>query len=128
MTSQDESTNVSMVSVSRRAGPPHFVHLAFTNSGTRPKGDPPVKVMSTFSGRTKIVELQGHKLEASDFLELLNPDPTKTLLSWMDSPSGEHARMTGGEWKAFRSRCKSTYGFDPDGDGDLKAFLVANTR
>ena len=29
---QDESTNVSMVSVSRRAGPSHFGHRVFTNS------------------------------------------------------------------------------------------------
>jgi len=28
----DESTKVSMVSVSRRAGPPHFGQIAFTNS------------------------------------------------------------------------------------------------
>src|ERR1700749_1040934 len=48
---QDESTNVSMVSVSRRAGPPHFGHAALTNSGTRPNGDPPVSVISTLSGK-----------------------------------------------------------------------------
>src|SRR6266567_3407999 len=40
-----------MVSVSRRAGPPHLGQVALTNSGTRPSGDPPVSVMSTFSGK-----------------------------------------------------------------------------
>ena len=42
---------MSMVSVSRRAGPPHFGHVALTNSGTRPSGEPPVSVMSTLSGK-----------------------------------------------------------------------------
>jgi len=31
---QDESMKVSMVSVSRRAAPPHFGHATSTNSGT----------------------------------------------------------------------------------------------
>ena len=42
--------NVSIVSVSRRAGPPHFGHFAFTNSGTLASGDCPCPVSSTFSG------------------------------------------------------------------------------
>src|SRR5216684_1507240 len=41
---QDESTNVSMVSVSRRAAPPHFGHFAFTNSSTPASGDCPSPV------------------------------------------------------------------------------------
>src|SRR5881398_1753115 len=47
---QDESTNVSIVSVSRVAGPPHFGQLVFTNSGTLFKGDSPVPVNSALSG------------------------------------------------------------------------------
>src|SRR5713101_6774039 len=48
---QDESTNVSMVSVSRRAAPPHFGHLALTNSGTPASGDWPSPV--SFRSRIK---------------------------------------------------------------------------
>jgi len=33
--------NVSIVSVSRRAAPPHFGHFTFTNSGTLAQGDCP---------------------------------------------------------------------------------------
>src|SRR5260370_41999015 len=40
-----------MVSVSRRAGPPQRGQVVFKNSGTRVRGDPPVIVMSTFSGK-----------------------------------------------------------------------------
>jgi hypothetical protein len=38
---QDESTNVSMVSVSRLAGPPHVGHFTFTHSGTCASGESP---------------------------------------------------------------------------------------
>ena len=44
--------NVSIVSVSRRAAPPHFGHVTFTNSGTPSNGDRPVPVISTFAGNT----------------------------------------------------------------------------
>ena len=49
----DESTNVSIVSVSRRAGPPHVGHLTLTNSGTWASGESPrpVKVV-TFGSAT----------------------------------------------------------------------------
>ena len=39
-----------MVSVSRRAGPPHLGQVVFTNSGTRPSGEPPCCVISICSG------------------------------------------------------------------------------
>src|SRR3954469_16641722 len=39
---QEESTNVSMVSVSRRAGPEHFGHLTFFHAGCRSSGLPGV--------------------------------------------------------------------------------------
>jgi hypothetical protein len=43
--------NVSIVSVSRSAGPPHFGHVVFRNSGTLASGDWPCPVSATFSGR-----------------------------------------------------------------------------
>src|SRR5437867_3830637 len=56
---QDESTNVSIVSVSRRAGPPHFGQVVFTNSGVAAKGDPPSPVSLTLSGSTTGSSLSG---------------------------------------------------------------------
>ncbi len=44
--------NVSMVSVSRRAAPPHFGHVTFTNSGTFSSGERPAPVISMRSGST----------------------------------------------------------------------------
>src|SRR3989442_15594327 len=48
---QDESTNVSMVSVSRFAALRHFGHLQFTNDGVLASGLP-VPSGTRFSGRT----------------------------------------------------------------------------
>src|SRR6266550_4171156 len=47
---QEESTNVSMVSVSRRAGPPHEGHVTLTNAGSLASGDSPCGEKSASSG------------------------------------------------------------------------------
>src|ERR1700722_6881132 len=46
----EESTKVSMVSVSRSAGPPHFGHVTKRNVGWRLSGDSPVGRDSASSG------------------------------------------------------------------------------
>ena len=48
-----------MVSVSRRAAPPHFGQAACTNSGTCASGEPPCCVMVTLSGRSTGNSLSG---------------------------------------------------------------------
>ena len=48
----DESTKVSIVSVSRRAGFPQRGHVVFTNEGTCARGEPPRPVNSTSRGST----------------------------------------------------------------------------
>src|SRR5580700_8090894 len=40
-----------MVSVSRRAGPPHLGQVVFTNSGNPLSGEPTASAISTFSGK-----------------------------------------------------------------------------
>src|SRR5206468_13125756 len=50
---QDESTNVSIVSVSRRAGPPQTGHFTLTHSGTCASGESPRPVnVVTFGSST----------------------------------------------------------------------------
>src|ERR1035438_7628248 len=49
---QEESTNVSMVSVSRSAAVPHFGHVTFRNAALLRNGDSPVPVILTSSGST----------------------------------------------------------------------------
>src|SRR5581483_2865863 len=48
----DDSTNVSIVSVSRRAGPPHRGQRVSTNAACVASGEPPVPVITTSSGST----------------------------------------------------------------------------
>src|ERR1035441_341187 len=48
-----------MVSVSRRAGPPHTGHVVFTKLATRPSGEPPCCVISTCAGSTTGSALSG---------------------------------------------------------------------
>src|SRR6266404_2978266 len=56
---QDESTKVSIVSVSRRAGPPHLGQVVFTNSGVAASGDSPMPVSFGFGGSTTGKSLSG---------------------------------------------------------------------
>src|SRR3954454_16539813 len=48
----DESTNVSIVSVSRRAGPPHVGQVVFTHSGTCANGESPRPVNVAMCGNS----------------------------------------------------------------------------
>ena len=48
-----------MVSVSRRAGPPHVGHVAFTNSGTCASGESPLPLNSWIFGSTTGSESYG---------------------------------------------------------------------
>ena len=51
--------NVSIVSVSRRAAPPHFGHFTFTNSGTLASGDSPSPENFAIGGSTTGKSLSG---------------------------------------------------------------------
>ena len=56
---QEESTNVSIVSVSRRAGPPQMGQVVWRNPSWRASGDWPVGRNSTSSGATTGSSLSG---------------------------------------------------------------------
>lgn len=65
----------------------------------------------------------------ADFFEmLLNPDPVRRLLLWLNDPAGYRERFDGPEWVAFRARCKREYGFDPEKDGDLTGGRLLGQR
>lgn len=58
-------------------------------------------------------------LRAPFFDALLNPDPVRRLLLWLNDPTEYRDRLDGREWAAFRGLCKREYGLDPEKDGDL---------
>jgi hypothetical protein len=77
---------------------------------------------------TPVAELRGRRLQAADFHGLLQPDPVKQLLRWMDDPGGMHARSVPQEWNAFLAVCRDRYSFDPEKDGELAAAEKLGSR
>jgi len=67
-----------------------------------------------------VARLRGRQLDASDFHELLSPDPARTVLDWLSDAAGFKARA-GTAWGAFRTVCKDKFGFDPDKTDPTKA-------
>lgn len=55
-------------------------------------------------------------LSASYFNSLLNPDVTRQLLLWMNSPRKEKERMGLAQWRPFCSQCLAEYEFNPETD------------
>jgi hypothetical protein len=70
---------------------------------------------------TPTTRLEGRRLEAVDFDEMLSPDVVRDLLRWLGNPDGERARLGENGWKAFHSRCRERFSFDPDVDADVDA-------
>jgi hypothetical protein len=69
---------------------------------------------------TPISTLRGHKLEAEDFDKLMVGDTVRDLLGWISDPKVREG-WDAPHWKAFCSRCKDEFGFDPVSEGDLVA-------
>jgi len=69
----------------------------------------------------QISELKGKRLEAEDFYALIQPDPIRELLTWMNDPKAVQQGWSQASLKAFKNACKDTYGFDPEKDGELVA-------
>lgn len=70
---------------------------------------------------TLVDDLRGRRLEASDFDQLLSPDPARDLLRWMSDAETTRGSWTYDHWEAFRSICRASYDFDPQLDGTLMA-------
>ena len=68
---------------------------------------------------TPVAKLSGRRLEASDFDSLLTDDPVRDILRWLNDPKAAKEKWGEQVWGAFRSVCKSEFGFDPDADGEL---------
>ncbi len=52
---------------------------------------------------------------------LLNPDPVRLVLRWIDDPSTVQHELDGAAWDAFVAQCKVDYGFDPTTAGVIEA-------
>jgi hypothetical protein len=65
-----------------------------------------------------ISTLRGHKLEAEDFDKLMVGDTVRDLLAWISDPKTRDG-WDAAHWKAFCSRCRDEFSFDPVSEGDL---------
>lgn len=77
---------------------------------------------------TPVTELQGRRLEAADFDRLLTTDPVRDILRWLDDPELTRRQWGTQVWGAFRSVCRSDYGFDPEADGEIAGAEKLGTR
>jgi hypothetical protein len=67
-------------------------------------------------------------LDADYLLELVNEDPVRSLLRWLDDPHGYRARPDDARWTAFVQQCKADYGFDPTVHGEVSAARKLGAR
>lgn len=64
--------------------------------------------------QSPVSRLQGRRLEASDFDELVIGDTPRDLLAWIGRDEAVRAEWGEERWHAFRSRCRDQFDFDPD--------------
>jgi len=56
-----------------------------------------------------------------DFLNrLLNPDPVRSLLDWLNDSKEMRSSLSEGAWAAFVQQCKADFGFDPAKHGEIE--------
>ncbi len=67
-------------------------------------------------------------LTAARLNALLNPEPIRDLLLWMNDPQAQRAAKDVAAWGAFRDHCRSQFGFDPEADGALVAAALLGQR
>jgi hypothetical protein len=67
-------------------------------------------------------------IDADYLLELVNEDPIRSLLWWLDDPQGHRARANDAQWTAFVQQCKADYAFDPTVDGEVTGAQLLGAR
>ena len=68
-----------------------------------------------------VVDLEGRRLEATDFNQLLISDPVKDLLTWLNEPDKTKERLGETRWRALCNEAKREFGLDIERDGVFAA-------
>lgn len=71
--------------------------------------------------KEQLTRLDGRHIDASFLNSLLNPDPVRLLLRWIDDPNTMQNEVGEAGWGAFVQQCKSDYGFNPAAAGVIEA-------
>ena len=61
-----------------------------------------------------LAALQGRRLEAIDFNQLVVTDPVRDLLNWIDQEDAFHQQRSPEAWQAFVDITRTHYGIDPE--------------
>lgn len=65
--------------------------------------------------------LRRQLLDADFFHDLVNPDPVRSVLGWLDDPTGYTKRFDAAQLAVYVQQCKAEFGFDPNVDGEVSA-------
>lgn len=68
-----------------------------------------------------ISRLKERYIDAAFLNGLLNPDPIRRLLQWIDDPNAVQQELGDVAWNAFVAQCKSDFGFAPETAGVIEA-------
>ena len=68
-----------------------------------------------------VLRLEGRYIDSALLNGLLNPDPVRLLLRWIDDPNAVRQELSGAAWGAFAAQCKSDFGFTPETAGVMEA-------
>lgn len=74
-------------------------------------------------GDEPLSRLETRFIDAAFLNGLLSPDPTRSLLTWLDNPSVMKKGLLPKEWEAFVEQCQHDFGFNPNRDGELEGVL-----
>jgi hypothetical protein len=105
------------------------IRALFTNNdrglGLSVAGDE-LTVLSLVAGldhllREPLSRFEGRHIDAAFVNGLLNPDPVRLLLRWIDDPASVQHELAGAAWDAFLGQCKADYGFNPASAGVIEA-------
>jgi hypothetical protein len=77
------------------------------------------------AGLTQLAEqpltrFDGRHIDAAFLNNLMNPDPVRLLLRWIDDPRTVEQDLEPAAWAAFVQQCQSDYGFDPAAGGVIE--------
>lgn len=64
--------------------------------------------------------LEAKYIDSAFLNRLLNPDPDRSLLDWLNDPMEMRESWSEGAWTAFVQQCKSDFGFDPAMEGEIE--------
>jgi len=93
--------------------------LGLNVAGDRATGESLVASLGSLLEQ-QITRLESRHIDAVLLNGLINPDPIRSLLNWLDDPAAMRSALSDGAWSAFVQQCKHEFGFDPGVDGEIQ--------